>query len=83
MPIGRDHQTYEDAALHWANQELRMSMDRCRECSEAVDTDEDLDCYIPVGGMGDDDVPWDVECLCEKCRAKAEAQIQQQYGRSR
>ena len=26
-----------------------MSMDRCVKCSRAVDTDEDLDCYVGVG----------------------------------
>jgi hypothetical protein len=47
-----------------------MSMDRCSKCSALVDTDFDLDCYVPdprhpiKGG-------WD-SCVCERCREREE-----------
>jgi hypothetical protein len=34
-----------------------MSMDRCADCSEAIDTDEDLECYQEDG-----------RCICINCR---------------
>lgn len=58
-----------------------MSIDRCVRCNAPVDTDNDTDCYVPVGGIGEDGVPWDYECVCEPCRDKREAAIQHQYAR--
>jgi len=37
--------------------ENAMSMDRCNRCDRVIDTDYDLDCYMP-----------DDECVCESCR---------------
>lgn len=40
-----------------------MSMARCSKCSELVDTDFDLDCYVDTGKA------WE-ECICESCRER-------------
>lgn len=37
-----------------------MSMDRCKKCSNLVDTDEDTDCYYTV--------EWPDDCICTWCR---------------
>lgn len=52
-----------------------MSMDRCGNCSIAIDTDEDMDCYRladdPKRMWGDDgDFRPENICLCERCRAE-------------
>jgi hypothetical protein len=38
----------------------KMSIDRCAECSNYVDTDDDIDCYDNLKEI----------CLCEICREK-------------
>lgn len=45
-----------------------MSMDRCHECDQPVDTDNDTDCYQPhpshsLKGFAD-------ICICERCRER-------------
>lgn len=40
-----------------------MSMDRCSACERLVDTDEDLDCYVPGEGIMKPN-----RCICEFCR---------------
>ncbi len=71
----------EDAELYFANKELSaMSMDRCCRCNDPVDTDDDVDCYVVVGGIDADGIPWDHECVCERGRDKEEADIGAQYA---
>ena len=82
MSIGPDPMLpTEDADMYFANKELRMSMDTCCQCGNPVDTDEDVDCYVVVGGIDADGIAWDYECTCEPCRVKQEAGIRAQYGR--
>ena len=39
-----------------------MGIDRCSKCERYVDTDADVDCYLPVNER-------DYRCVCEPCRA--------------
>ncbi len=43
-----------------------MSMDRCCKCDGLVDTDFDLDCYIPYPAHHVK-AGWDM-CVCERCQ---------------
>lgn len=43
-----------------------MSMDRCCKCDRPVDTDFDLDCYIPYPAHHVK-AGWDM-CVCERCQ---------------
>jgi hypothetical protein len=60
-----------------------MSMDRCVKCNRAVDTDRDDECYLPVGGIDEEGVAWDYECVCESCRDVIEAAKQTQHARKK
>lgn len=47
-----------------------MSMDRCSRCSRIIDTDYDLECYVPDPRhslAGHPDI-----CVCERCREREE-----------
>lgn len=49
-----------------------MSMDRCCKCDRIIDTDFDLECYVPDPRhslAGHPDI-----CVCESCREREEAQ---------
>ena len=45
-----------------------MSIDRCYRCDNIVDTDFDLDCYVPDPRMSLKPHP-DI-CICERCRER-------------
>ncbi len=42
-----------------------MSIERCQKCTDTIDTDTDLDCYVTVNKSGKHKttIP-----MCERCR---------------
>lgn len=51
-----------------------MSIDTCKSCCRWVDTDSDTDCYALCDESGNVVKELDY-CLCERCREKAENEI--------
>lgn len=44
-----------------------MSVERCDECERPIDTDHDVECYVPLHPFG-----WPYRVLCHVCRDKAD-----------
>ncbi len=50
-----------------------MSIDRCSRCDRLIDTDYDLECYVPDPRhslVGHPDI-----CVCESCREREENEL--------
>lgn len=50
-----------------------MSIDRCSRCDRLIDTDYDLECYVPDPRhslAGHPDI-----CVCESCREREEMEM--------
>jgi hypothetical protein len=55
-----------------------MSMDTCSKCDRPVDTDFDLDCYVPDPRHSLKGYP-DI-CICERCREREQERAEQEAG---
>ena len=50
-----------------------MSMDRCYDCQQIFDTDDDPECWVEIGNMRR---MHQTIVLCENCRGRREDQLE-------